>query len=231
MNDSAILEPKPGSLNGARIWLSGSVPEPGNSTSEEREAIVEFVSRFSDIVFRLGGHILHGSHPSFTPTLLREAAKHQENGGRKDCLTLCVSRYFSKDSRQVPLNEWEQICTVYETPESFGADSRDKSLQILRKWMSARCDVVVVLGGKWWEQIDGRSGVPIELELAIERGVPCFLLGGLGGVVRDYLVRHAHVLSSLRNGLDDVRNSAIATETDVPSLAKTVSDQLLRLPL
>lgn len=75
-------------------------------------------------MFRAGGHILHGSHPSFTPTLLAEAKKHLQNGGRKDCLTLPVSKLWSKDTKAVPVQDWRDTCMVYETPEATGERAR-----------------------------------------------------------------------------------------------------------
>lgn len=219
------------SLTGVRIWLSGSLPEVETSTEQERADILEFVSRFSAKVFQLGGHIIHGSHPSFTPTLLARARDYQMNGGRKDSLTLAVSRFWSKEPQNVPVDEWRKECLVYETPEASGPNARDDSLNILRIWMSARCDAIVVIGGKWWQEIAGRAGVPLEVSIAMDRGISCFLLGGLGGIARDYVARHPQTLRHLRNGLDDDTNRSWATETSVGRLAAKVCEQLGQLPL
>lgn len=231
MNSNTSSSQSPLSLNGARIWLSGSVPDSDDCTDEQKAAILEFVSRFSAKIFRLGGHILHGSHPSFTPLLLDQAEQYQQNGGRKDCLTLCMSRYFSKDRQSIPVEEWQNKCTIYETFEATGENAKDNSLDILRRWMVARCDAVVVVGGRWWQQIADRSGVPVELNLAIERGIPCFLLGGLGGAARDYLEQRPELLAQLRNGFDVTTNRDLATEKNVGNLAQKVCEQLGRLPL
>jgi patatin-like phospholipase/acyl hydrolase len=216
-------------LHGVRIWLSGAVPLGVNG--QQRDAILEFVGRFAATVFQAGGHILHGSHPSFTPTLLAEARKHRTNGGRKDCLTLAVSKLWSKDTNAVPVQDWRETCMVYETPEATEEPVRDRSLQILREWMSARCDAFVAVGGMWWEEVAGRSGVPVEVGLAIERGVPCFLLGGLGGAAHDYVRDHPEVIRALKNGLDDVANQSLSTEENVGGIVQYVCDQLSRLPL
>jgi len=221
----------PASLAGVRVWLSGSLPEDGTSTEQERAAILEFVSRFSAKVFQLGGHIIHGSHPSFTPTLLKQAISYQRNGGKKDSLILAVSRFWSKNLQHVPIDDWRQHCLVYETPEASGQNARDDSLKILRSWMAARCDAIVVIGGKWWQEIAGRAGVPVEVDLAIERGIACFLLGGPGGEARDYVARHPQLLEKLKNGLDDTTNRFLATEGNVASLSDKVCEQLARLPL
>ena len=218
-------------LAGARIWLSGSIPEVEGTTESQRGAIIDFVRRFARRVFMHGGHIVHGSHPSFTPTLLEEARRYQEQGGRKDCLILAVSRYWSKNPNYVPVGDWRKVALVYETPESTGELSRDESLELLRNEMVSRCDAIVVVGGKWWQAIGGRAGIPLELGLAIERGLPCFLLGGLGGAAKDFITRNPSVLTILKNGLDDATNRAFSTKEDVGSLAEEVCDHLERLPL
>src|SRR5436190_3588671 len=112
-----------GPLAGARIWLSGAVPEANESSEQERSGILKFVRDFATKVFRLGGHIIHGSHPSFVPTLLEEADKYIRGGGKKDCLSLVVSRHFSKNIDEVPVNEWRKKCVVYETPEVGGENA------------------------------------------------------------------------------------------------------------
>jgi hypothetical protein len=217
-------------LHGVRIWLSGAVPPDADASYQS--ALRTFVRHFAEQTFRSGAHILHGSHPTFTPVLLEEAAKHIANGGRKDCLTLVVSRFWSKDPIRVPVQEWRQICMVYETPEATTGDSlRDDSLAILRQWMSDRCDAFVAAGGLWWKQVAGRAGVPVEAGLAIDRGLPCFLLGGLGGAAQDYIANHPEVLRSLRNGFDDDTNQRLALEKNIPGIVHTISSQLTRLPL
>ena len=209
----------------------GSVPEEQDSTEAQRSTILNFVRQFSRLVFEHGGHIVHGSHPSITPVLLEECKRHQEQGGRKDALMLAVSRLWSKNPDIVPLDEWRQTAIVYETPEVTGERSRDESLEQLRRWLVARCDAVVVVGGKWWHTLAGRAGIPLELGLAIERGLPCFLLGGFGGVAQDFVKNNPYILSRLKNGLDLEANRTLSTKEDVESIAAEVCIQLERLPL
>lgn len=218
-------------LLGARIWLSGSVPEEQESTEAQRSTIRKFVRKFSRLVFEHGGHIVHGSHPSFTPVLLEESKRHQQQGGRKDALMLAVSRLWSKNPGVVPLDEWRQTAIVYETPEASGERAREESLAQLRKWLVARCDAIVVVGGKWWRNLMGQAGIPLELGLAIERGLPCFLLGGLSGVAQDFVAKNPDTLSRLKNGLDLEANRVLSTKEDVESIAEEVCIQLERLPL
>jgi len=221
----------PESLAGARIWLSGAVPEAEGSTEDQRTAIIDFVRQFSSLVFQRGGHIIHGSHPSFTPTLLKEAQYHQTKGGSKDSLVLAVSRFWSKDPGNAPVDEWRKAAIVYETPEASGPRARDESLELLRKWMVSRCDAIVVVGGKWWQAVSGRAGIPLELGLAVERGLPCFLLGGLGGAAEDFISKYPVILRQLKNGLDEEENRELSTKADVGALAEKVCEQLQRLPL
>ena len=218
-----------GPLHGVRIWLSGSVPPEAEEA--QRASMVDFVRQFAAAVFRGGGHILHGSHPSFTSVLLEEAEKYVAGGGRKDCLTLAVSRHWSKNADQVPVRAWRERCMVYETPEAEGEDARDDSLAILREWMSVRCDSLVAVGGMWWQEVAGRAGVPLEAGLAIDRGLPCFLLGGLGGAARDFVESHPSLMNSLKNGFDEATNRVIATQVNVGDLVQRIFQQLSRLPV
>lgn len=218
-------------LAGARIWLSGSLPEEKDSTDRQRHEILNFVRQFSHLVFKAGGHIVHGSHPSFTPVLLEEAKHYQKHGGNKDALMLAVSRLWSKETDTVPLDEWRKNAIVYETPEATGEQAHEDSLEILRKWMVARCDAVVIIGGKWWNSLTGPAGIPVELGLAIEKGLPCFLLGGFGGVAKDFVTKNPDILSQLKNGLDLEENRALSTKEDVGAIAKNICTQLERLPL
>ena len=219
------------SLAGARIWLSGATPEDEGTTEEQRASILAFVRQLTRTVFQCGGHIVHGSHPSFTPVLSDEARSYQAAGGRRDCLVLATSRYWSKDPRNFPADELRKVAIVYETPEASGDCARDDSLALLRTWMASRSDAIVVVGGKWWQAVGGRAGVPLEVGLAIERGLPCFLLGGLGGAAQEFAARRPDVYEHLRNGLSPDQNRELSTDVDVRGLSDRVCEQLKRLPL
>lgn len=217
-------------LHGVRIWLAGAVPT--EASAGQKASVNTFVRAFAATIFRAGGHILHGSHPSLVSPLIEEAKNYIAQGGRKDCLTLAVSKYWSKDAASVPVQDWRQTCMVYETPEAAaGPGVRDESLEILRQWMADRCDAFVAVGGQWWQQVAGRAGVPIEAGLAMQKGLPCFLLGGLGGAAGDYVRDHGEVIRSLKNGLDDATNAKLALHENVSELVDTVCTQLARLPL
>lgn len=228
MTPISLLGPSSAPLAGARIWLSGSLPETDGSSDEERRAILDFVRRFAKRVFQRGGHIVHGSHPTFTPTLLSEARLHQEQRGRRDCLTLAVSRFWSKKEN---VEEWRKHALVYETEEVSGERAEENSLEILRLWMASRSDAIVAVGGRWWSEAGSRAGLPIEVGKAVERGIPCFLLGGLGGAARGFVAHHPEIFTRLKNGLTEEVNRDLSTKQDVASLAEEICDHLERLPL
>jgi uncharacterized protein len=216
-------------LNGVRVWLSAAIP--AEASESQAASMLRFIEGFAARVFQSGGSIIHGSHPSVTPALLKQAQQYADAGGRKDCLTLAVSRFWSKDPSNLPIRDWREHCLVYETPEASGPSPTDESLKMLRQWMASRCDAFVAVGGLWWKQIAGRAGIPLEAALAMERGIPCFLLGGLGGAAADYVNDYPEVMRSLKNGLDLDTNRKIATDESIDSLVDVIADQLSRLPL
>ena len=56
------------SLEQYEVGLSGAVPDRNDwSEPATDRGILEFVALFSGLVFKYGGRIVHGSHPTFTP--------------------------------------------------------------------------------------------------------------------------------------------------------------------
>jgi patatin-like phospholipase/acyl hydrolase len=213
-------------LKGARIWLSGSISEEVDGATAK--SFTAFVTRLSELIFKAGGSIIHGSHPTIVTPLLDAAAKYQDADGSRDCLVLVASKfYFDKYSAQ--LDEWRKKSIVHEVPAVDG--DRGANLKRLRQWIAERCDAVISIGGKWWKENPGAAGVPQEFELARERGLPCFLLAGLGGAAAGYLAARPEVMRNLKNGFDEEENLKLAAKQDVEALANEVVEQLCRLPL
>jgi patatin-like phospholipase/acyl hydrolase len=101
----------------------------------------------------------------------------------------------------------------------------------MREWMAARCDVIVAVGGKHWDVNKERAGVPAELDTALARGLPGFIVGGFGGAVAGYARDDKSLLERLRNGLPDSENKTLAASTDAADLARRIVAQIRLLPL
>jgi uncharacterized protein len=168
-------------LKGARIWLSGSIPDtPGVPDANSMRL---FIEQLSGKIFRDGGSIIHGSHPTIWPMLLTQAEEYKAAGGSRECLTMAVSRqYLSEPVKNgIDMKRWQSCSIVHEVAVETGEDKKAQNLQRLRNWIADRCDAVVIVGGRGWEKNPGAAGIPVEFELARERGLPCFLVASLGG--------------------------------------------------
>lgn len=229
-------------LTGLRIWLSGAVPESEAENPSIEEpietwkgsrldyGILGFVQEFSSLVFKLGGEIIHGCHPSFTPILLQQARKFQvgENKGRK--LRLAVSNYFRSESSANDWERWQLDADLEIIPEtSFDESQRDPSLTLLRERMASQCNAFVAIGGLWWAGVPGRAGIPKEFELAKSKQVPCFILGGFGGASKSYIENNPDCLQNLKNGLTVEQNLRIASNTNFVLVAGRLVAHLHRL--
>jgi hypothetical protein len=215
------------SLSGVRIWLSGSIDQ--NTPPDESARVLEFTSKLAAAAFREGAVLMHGGHPRLTPTLLDAAQTYKQLTGQRPSLHLLVSTHFPQESRQYDgIGDRLELADLEEIPE--GVD-REQSLYRLRDALAARADVLVAIGGLWWKSARTMAGVPAEFELAVERGIPSFLLGGLGGAVAGYLEDRDEILRDVRNGLDKKANLALADETDPQTLVDKIVGQMARLPL
>jgi hypothetical protein len=216
-------------LKGARIWLSGAMPEGVDDAETER--FTAFLERISARIFKDGGSIVHGSHPSVVDALLRSATTYQDPHGAKgkrDCLMLAASKIYHKQNK-TKLDRWRRNSEVHEEPLVDGDE--DKSMARLRHWMADHCDAVIAVGGRRWKLNPSVAGIPKEFDLARERGLPCFLLAGLSGAAAGYLRANSKALDNLKNGLDEAGNRELAEEQNVDGLVNRVVEQLGRLPL
>jgi patatin-like phospholipase/acyl hydrolase len=222
-------------LTGLRIWLSGSIPK--EASAEERDQILTYVREFAREVFNRGGQIIHGSDPSIRDTLISVAEERDGKSG----LVLLVSRYFSKNAaaNEIDLDRWNRCCAkpVIQTREAVidgiptDEEVREQSLVILRRALVEQSNLFVAVGGKWWLTDLPRSGVPKEILLATDDGLPMFLLGGLGGATRGFLESHPEILRRCRNGLDDEANKKLAEIESPRELADKILDQVSLLPI
>jgi uncharacterized protein len=218
----------PGRLRGIRVHLSGSIPD--TATAEQVKSISLFVEKFAQAVFRDGGTLIHGSHPAFIPSLQTAAERFVAARGRKDALILVRAQKFAITSEQTKEIDVQR---TYSAVQIVPADVSDinRSLVPMREWMAEHCDVVVAIGGRHYDINKDLAGVPAELDEALARGKPGFVLAGFGGAISGYLSDHDEVFSRLQNGLSIDANRAIAVNTDVDQLVSTIVSQIQLLPL
>src|SRR5437016_12080505 len=103
------------SLRGFEIGISGAVPEESEWKEPALDrGILEFVALFSGLVFKYGGRIVHGSHPTFTPVILRQARQHA--GGRlRKPVTLVMSDLWARDLPEEDVNAFRDIAEFVVT--------------------------------------------------------------------------------------------------------------------
>lgn len=233
-----VLQPM--DLRGVTIWLSGAVPEPKREESPDLRDVVEvwkgsdaevgilaFVQVFSALVFKYGGELVHGCHPSFTPILLEQSRRYLGDEPRQSPLHLFVSDFFSNDRSRRDWNRWNRFASLEVTKKTGPTDAdRDPSLEILRSRMAAECSAFVAIGGKWWDGVPGRAGVPIEFGMATKKEVPCFVLGGFGGISSKFAEQNPEWYTGLRNGLSIEDNKFLASNTNLNLVAGIVVSQL-----
>ena len=226
-------------LTGYRIWLSGAVPESTEEPKPDVESPIEvwkgadaendilsLVQVFSALVFKYGGEIVHGCQPSFTPILLEQARRFLGETVGQSPLQLFVSDFFGNDRNRRDWSRWERVASLAVTPKR---EELSTSLKILRETMTTECNAFVAIGGKWWAGEPGRAGVPIEFEMAKEAGMPCFVLGGFGGVSAEYAEREPEWYVGLNNRLTVEDNQFLAKNTSLGVVAGLVLAQLNRL--
>src|SRR3954453_9082379 len=84
------------SLEHYEVGLSGAVPDRKDWSEPAMDrGILEFVALFSGLILKYGGRIVHGSHPTFTPIILRQARQHASARLRRP-VTLVVSDLWAR---------------------------------------------------------------------------------------------------------------------------------------
>lgn len=215
-------------LRGVRVHLAGSVPK--SATADEAAGIHSFVQNFTSAVLLEGGTLIHGSHPTFQAPLKAAAEPFVRADGARDALTLVRSHTFAITAGQfADVAEQRNYSVVHIIPAVPG--NQAESLVTMREWMAERCDVVVAIGGKWYDINKTRAGIPGELEESLRRGKPGFAVAGFGGAISGYLNDDKTVFSRLRNGLSEADNRALAVSNDVDQIVSTIISQIKLLPL
>lgn len=221
------------SLTQFDIGLSGAVPSRDNWSEPAMDrAILEFVALFSGIVFKYGGRIVHGSHPTFTPVILRQARLHAGKECSRKPVTLIMSELWAKDLPKEFIDGVVDVAEFVVTkrigeggPENV--ETRNRSLTEMRHFLIESQNAMVAVGGKMHEKDGVIPGVREEMELAAKKGIPRFLIAGMGG----YAAKYAKELtpSSLHNGLSDDENALLFGTSDVSACVNVLFEKLAKL--
>jgi hypothetical protein len=102
--------------------------------------------------------------------------------------------------------------------------TRNRSLSAMRRVLVDAQNVMVAVGGKFHSADGFTPGVGEEMTLAEKKGIPCFLVAGLGGFARN-LARDL-TPTSLNNSLSQEANIELFGTDDVSACVSLVFDQL-----
>jgi hypothetical protein len=217
------------SLEQYEIGLSGAVPDRVNWSEPAMDrALLEFVALFSGIVFKYGGRIVHGSHPTYTPVILRQARLHAGPRSRKP-VTLVISELWAKDLQEEDTRGMTDVAELLITRQVGNggpstAKTRNDSLSAMRRVLIDSQNLMVAVGGKMHAADGIVPGVAEEMDLAEKKRLPRFLLAGMGG----YAAQYAKDLtpSTLRNGLSDEENILLFSTDDVSACVNVLFNHL-----
>ena len=206
------------------LWFAGSLPTAPDSGDVGR--MLEFSRTLARAVFRSGATLVHGCHPALVPTLLAAAREHREESGSPARLLLLGAEqpYWKGEAHPyggVAVDELRREADFRVIPGG---------LDRLRGELASHTDAMVAFGGRWWKTARDRAGIPMEIGLAIQVGMPCFLLGSFGGAVDSVVAEQPWIVDHLRNGVDAEDNAALAREADPNRLVAQLIGQLARLP-
>jgi len=224
------------SLSGYRIGISGAVPDRSEWTDPaEDRGILEFVALLSGLVFKYGGHIVHGSHPTFTPVILRQAELHASPQNNRYPVTLVMSQLWEPLLSRVDRERYERETTFFMIPKVGeggieNPETRNKSLTAMRLFLAQQMNTLIAVGGKQHAADRLVPGVAEELGLAQMRGMACFLVGGLGGMANVIAQHRAESEMQLRNELPQPLNFALLTSKDVAASVGIIFDHLASNP-
>ena len=219
------------SLEQYEIGLSGAIPDRVDWTELAMDrGILEFVALFSGIVFKYGGRIVHGCHPTFTPIILRQARLQGGKRARKP-VTLIMSELWAKDLAPKDIESMTDVAEFVVTKKigregAAGVNTRNKSLSAMRRVLIDAQNVMVAVGGKLHSGDGKVPGVAEEMALAEEKGIPRFLVGGLGGFAKK--LANELTPSSLNNSLSRKANVTLFGTDDVAGCVNILFEHLAR---
>jgi hypothetical protein len=217
------------SLEQYEIGLSGAIPDRADWSEPAMDrGILEFVALFTGIVLKYGGRIVHGCHPTFTPIILRQA-RLQAAGRMRKPLTLVMSELWAKDlsaeSEQIMTEVAEFVVTrKVGDGDATNKETRNQSLSAMRRVLIDSQNITVAVGGLLHSGDGIVPGVAEEIVLSERKGIPRFLVGGLGGLTQKLAA--GIVPSKLNNSLTHDQNMTLFTTDDVAACVNVIFEHL-----
>ena len=217
------------SLEQYEIGISGAIPNRADWSEPAMDrGILEFVSLFSGIVIKYGGRIVHGCHPTFMPVILHQA-RLQGTGRQRRPVTLVMSDLWARELSQEDIDSMTDIAEFVITktvgdkgPEDV--ETRNRSLSAMRRVLVNSQNVTVAVGGLTHRGDGIVPGVAEEITFAREKGIPQFLIGGLGGLTRE--LAESVKVPQLNNSLSDEANLLLFRTDDVAACVNVLFEHL-----
>jgi hypothetical protein len=221
-------------LGGLWVGISGAVPTP-----EEREAqqcseldILMTVRRLAERIFTLGGRIVYGSHPTFTPIIESVALGMFPTPQTERVMMLVAPRYlFLPDA----LLTWDDFRTRHERyaviePIGTRTTAEDPALKKLRETLAEQADALVCIGGRP-PRNNRIAGIEQEANFVRNAGKPLYLLGWAGGHARKlFEEQRASYLPALeKNQLNKAENEKLGRDCSIGESVRLVIEGLSRL--
>jgi hypothetical protein len=159
-----------------KLLLIGSFPESADAQAQCNIAVREVSEQWMDN----GGQLVFGGHPTFAAIISGAANRLEARGGAPD-VEVYLSRWFADDLADAEARDL--LKRIWIDAEG----SRNASLRRMRVSMIAGSNphAAVAIGGRRHANSENRPGVPEEIAIAREHGIPCFLLGSTGGATSE----------------------------------------------
>lgn len=217
------------SLEQYEVGLSGAVPDRRDWSEPAMDrGILEFVALFSGLVLKYGGRIVHGSHPTFTPIILRQARQHAAKRTRKP-VTLVMSDLWAGKLSKEEVQSFSDVAEFVITKKigrggPQDRETRNQSLSAMRRVLIDAQNIMVAVGGKMHSGDGKIPGVGEEMKLAEQKGIPRFLVAGLGGFARK--LSDELTPTSLGNALPREANVTLFSTDDVAASVNIIFEHL-----
>lgn len=197
------------------LLLLGAFPDAEGSQRETIQAVHAVTTTW----LRLGGAIVFGGHPTFTPLVI-EAARLIAPGRERERVTVYQSGWFASPAA---VQELESLIRVRSIPAAM---SRDSSLSVMRTAMCGiGAEAVIAIGGRTKEGGSHRPGIDEEVSLSRAAGSPAFLLGGAGGRAAELAVAaraEDPPFARLGNGLSLTDNERLLLTDEYEDVARLI---------